>query len=432
MLIDFTVCNFRSIKEPLTLSLLATKIREHSGNVARSKREKSIKLLKVAGVYGANASGKSNLIKALDAFRNFIVGSTDLKLGEVIPYYDPFKLERDWPRKPSMFEMEFSGENDIRYRYGVTFNNEEIIKENLVFFPKGQEANLFLREKGKNIKFGDYFKGPAKTIENQLLRNNLFLSKAANSNHKFLERIYLFFRDALRLSTPAPRGPIFPNFTTRECVKDGSYINKTIIGDFLKIADTGIEHMDIDKKAISENEIPLPDAIPMKLKKRIIEEVMLRPRMFHGVFDNGVEIDEIGFDIEEESNGTIKLYELAGKILHVLKIGAVFIADELNNSLHPHMMRFIVDLFHDPATNPNNAQLIFATHDATLLNPEIFRRDQIWLTEKDRRGATSLFSLSEFDYKKVRSHTPYDKWYLSGRFGALPLIGEFRSRMQNA
>ncbi len=432
MLIDFTVCNFRSIKEAVTLSLLATNIREHSGNVALSKREKSIKLLKVGGVYGANASGKSNILKALDVFRNFIVGSTDLKLGQEIPYYDPFKLEKNRSREPSMFEMEFTLENDIRYRYGITFNREEIIKESLVFFPKVQEANLFLREKGKKIKFGDYFKGPAKTIENQLLKNNLFLSKAVNSNHKFLEPIYIYFRDALRSSTPAARGPAFPSFTTRECVKDGSHTNKSFIGELLKIADTGIERMDIDKKAISEAEIPIPDSMSMKMRKRIIEEFTLRPRMFHKVFENGIEIDEIGFDIEEESNGTIKLYELAGEILHILKIGAVFIADELNNSLHPLMLRFIIELFHNPETNPNNAQLIFATHDATLLNPEIFRRDQIWLTDKDQYGATSLYSLSEFDYKKVRSQTPFDKWYLSGRFGALPLIGEFKYRGWNA
>ena len=432
MLIDFTVSNFRSIKEAVTLSMLATKIKEHPNNIFQPNKEKNIKLIKSAVIYGANASGKSNIIRALDIFQDFVVLSTDLKVGEKIRFYDPFKLEKTWATKPTMFEIEFIGNDSYRYRYMVEFNSEEIIKESLVFFPKGQEANLFFREKDKIIKFGDYFHGPAKSIENQLIKNNLFLSKAANSNNKLMEDIYLYFRNTLKLSTDEMPEIVPMYFTTQECIDHESPIDTNIISELLKIADTSIEFFDIKKRMDLDEIPPFPEKFPDELKKIIFEQFKYQPRMFHKIFDDETEVDTIGFGLEEESGGTIKLYDLSGKILDVLINGNMFIIDELNNSLHPMMTELLVEIFNNPESNPNNAQLIFATHDTTLLNPDLFRRDQIWLTEKDQFGATSLYSLSEFDYRKVRGNTPFDKWYLSGRFGALPLIGDFKKWIKRA
>ncbi len=432
MLIDFTISNFRSIKEAVTLSMLATKIKEHPNNIFQPNKEKNINLIRSTVIYGANASGKSNILRAFDVFQDFVVLSTDLKVGEKIKYYQPFKLEKTWPKKPAMFEIEFVGKDSVRYRYMVEFDSDEIIKESLVFFPKGQEANLFLREKDKPIKFGDYFHGPARSIENQLIKNNLFLSKAANSNNKLMEDIYLYFRNTLRLSTYDMPGIMPMNFTTKECLDHESPIDTKIIGELLKIADTGIDYFDIHQRMDFDDMPPFPEKFPDELKKEILEQFKYQPRMFHKIFDNESEAGEIGFDIGEESDGTVKLYDLAGRILHVLINGKVFIIDELNNSLHPIMTELLVEIFNNPESNPNNAQLIFATHDTTLLNPDLFRRDQIWLTEKDQFGATSLYSLGEFDYRKVRGNTPFDKWYLSGRFGALPIIGDFKNWIKNA
>ena len=432
MLIDFTISNFRSIKEAVTLSMLATKVKEHPDKIFQPNKEKNIKLIRSAVIYGANASGKSNILRALAVFQEFVVKSTDLKIGEKIKYYDPFKLEKTWAKKPTLFEIEFVGNDSYRYRYMVEFNSEEIIKESLVFFPKGQEANLFLREKDNPIKFGDYFHGPAKSIENQLIKNNLFLSKAANSNNKLVEDIYLYFRNTLRLSRYDMPGIIPMSFTTHECLDEESPIDTQIISELLKIADTGIDYFDIHKRMDFDDMPPFPENFPDEIKKEILEQFKYQPRMFHKIFDNKTEVGEIGFGLEEESGGTVKLYDLAGRILHVLINGKVFIIDELNNSLHPIMTELLVEIFNNPGSNPNNAQLIFATHDTTLLNPDLFRRDQIWLTEKNQFGATSLYSLSEFDYRKVRGNTPFDKWYLSGRLGALPIIGDFKSWIKNA
>ena len=230
MLIDFTIENFRSIKTPITLSLLATHIDEHPDSKFRFKQEPDIELLKTAVIYGANASGKSNIIKAFDIFQDFILDSTDLKPGQKIKYYQPFKLEKGWDKKPSVFDIEFIAEDSVRYRYEVAYDQDEILKESLVFYPKGQEANLFLREKGKAIKFGDYFSGPAKTIEKQLLENHLFLSKAANSNNKRLKDIYLYFRKTLwNARNYDYSGSLYAlrdHFSMLEpCIRNGNHVN---------------------------------------------------------------------------------------------------------------------------------------------------------------------------------------------------------------
>ncbi len=432
MIVDFTLSNFRSIKEPMTLSMCATNIKDHEKNVIHTKREPKLGMLRSSVLYGPNASGKSNLIKALDVLQDFVVESTDLKLDQKIPYYQPFKLDKKWRGKPSDFEIEFIGYDGIRYRYSITFNNIEVLNESLVFFPKGQEANLFLRQKNTEIKFGDYFQGPKKSIEKQLLKNNLFLSKAANSNNDQMKHIYTYFRDSLIISRPHHVPSVFPCFTTEACVDDESSISLEMIGKFLKIADTGIEFMEFDTESFSEDKLKLPDSMPEELKKAIILSFENRPKMHHILFDGSQNSGTIGFDLDEESDGTVKLYRLSGEILYSLLNGLVLIIDELGSSLHPHMARSIIELFNDPSINFNNAQLIFASHDATLLNPDIFRRDQIWMTEKNEFGATSLYSLVEFDPKKVRANIPFDKWYLSGRFGALPVIGELGEWIANA
>ena len=143
------------------------------------------------------------------------------------------------------------------------------------------------------------------------------------------------------------------------------------------------------------------------------------------MYDNEEEVGTTTFDLSDESEGTQRLYGLGGMILSLMDQGYTVLIDELNNSFHPLITEMLIKLFQDPNTNPENAQLIFTTHDTSILKPELFRRDQIWFTEKDKYGATSLYSLSEFDYDKVRPNVPFDKWYLSGRFGALPLIKDF-------
>lgn len=422
MIVDFTVENFRSIKKEQTLSMLVAHSKNDMvENIVHLSDESNLLLLKTALIYGPNASGKSNLILALDIFRRFIIDSTNLKIGEDIPYYTPYRADKSYLRKSTKLGIEFIGRDNIRYRYTIKFNKENVEFEELVFYPNKQEARLFLRNGDKDIKFGTYFKGKKQSIASELLPNNLFLSKAANSNHEQLREIYLYFLRNLKFHTQADSKGFLPQYTTRRLIdKEDDYKSKVI--DFLKAADTRIEMIDVVVGNIDIDTINLPDNMPETLKKQIIEDFSSRPVTYHKLYDGQDEIGTFSFDLDEESNGTIKMYDLAGKIIEALENGHVFIIDELDSSFHPSMSNYILELFNNPKHNPYNAQLIVATHDVTLLDSKAFRRDQIWFTERNSYGATEIYSLDEFKKDEVRNNIPFGRWYLNGRFGALPFI----------
>jgi len=421
MIINFSVENFKSIKEEQTLSLLAVNSEDdHPGNII--PYEKNISLLKTAAIHGPNASGKSNVLEALKVFAAFIIKSTDLKLEQKIPYYKPYKLDKDYINKPSKFELEFIANDKTRYKYAVAFNDREIEFEKLVFYPKKQEALLFSRVKGKKIKFGSQLKGKKSNIENELLSNNLFLSKAANSNLEQLGAIYTFFLRNLNFTMDF--FPVKSN-TTRQLIEENNLEFKDELINFLKAVDTGIHKVGLKQSKYIDKikkRFIFHDNVSEDIKSDILEEALFSPVTFHKYFEAGREIGEIDFDLSEESKGIRKIYELAGDIISVLKSGGILIVDELDSGLHPHLSEYIIELFNSHEKNPNNAQLVFSTHDTSLLNPKLFRRDQIWFAGRNSYGGTELYSLDEFDKDEVRKNTPFDKLYLNGRFGAIPLI----------
>jgi len=434
MIIDFSVENFKSIKEEQTFSMAAVNLRnEHPEHVF--SYDKNISLVKTAAIYGANASGKSNLLEALLALRNFIVDSTDLKLDARILYYRPYKLDKNYSRRSSNFEIEFIGNDKIRYKYNISFNEKEVEKEKLVFYPRTQEALLFERKIGENITFGSQLKGRKKDIENQLLPNNLFLSKAANSNHEQLGNIYKYFLYNLNFNTGfiLAREPC--QSTTMQLARQDNPEFKNKLIDFLIACDTGILSVGIRKNDrdnefsymlndiidnISKSEEHTGDDIKSKLWKPF----SFKPVTYHTLFEDKKETGEAEFELYEESDGTLKMYALAGKLIPVLENGLTLIVDELDTSLHPHLSEYLIELFNSPEKNPNNAQLVFTTHDTSLLNSKLFRRDQVWFAKRNSYGATEFISLDEFDKDEVRKNVPFEKWYLSGRFGAIPKINK--------
>lgn len=425
MIVDFTVENYKSIKEEQTLSLAASNAKDElPGNLFQLERDKNISLLKTCAIYGANASGKSNLVSALKDMIHFVVNSTDLKLGEAIPVYRPYKLDTNRLWQSSKFELEFVGFDRVRYRYKIVFDREEVLVEELVFYPHKQEARLFFREKGKEIKFGSHFKGRKKNIESELIPNNLFLSKAANSNHEQLKDIYLYFLKRFTFLTRAYSMPAALSLSrTLALQREGADRLKDRLRHFLVAADTGIHSVGLERNGGNgDAQLELPENLPESRRQQVLSNLAHRPITYHKLYDGEKEIGTVRFDLEEESNGTIKMYDLAGTILSALESGGTVVVDELDSSLHPYLSEYVLDLFNEPVTNPNNAQFIAATHDASLLNPKHLRRDQIWFVEKNRFGATELFSLDEFNKNEVRKTTPFDKWYLDGRFGAVPRI----------
>ncbi len=355
-----------------------------------------------------------------------IVTSTDLKVGEKIPVYKPFRLDRNTEGIPIRFEIEFIALDDIRYRYSIEYTREEIIFEELASFRHKQEAILFQRKKGQKTKFGTQLKGRKRNIEETVLPNQLFLSRAANSNHKQLKELYLYFMTAIQFHTRADsKDSPSPLFETTILLKrhndEKSFKNQVI--NLLISSDVGISDLELEADpGVDKNKFKFPEKFPEELKNLILEDFGYRPITYHKRFHGDEEIGNIPFDLKEESGGTIKMYDLSGKIVESLRDGSTLVVDELDSSLHPMMSAYIVKLFQDPRTNPNNAQLIAATHDVSLLDPELVGRDQIWFTEKNQFGATELVSLDEFDKNQVRSEVNFGKWYLDGRFGALPMI----------
>ena len=408
MLVDFTIKNYRSFKNESLFSMVAEKKKEDvPGNLFNISEDSDISLLKTAVVYGANASGKSNLLLAFDTLKNFILNSTDLKLDQEIPYYKPFLLDVETRNQPMLFEIEFITAEPMRYRYSVEFDKTQIISEKLIFFPEKNGRNLFERDgvTGK-YSWGRDLKGKKESLTGEVLKNVLFLSKAANNNEsdERLRAIYRYFRTNFMFHTSADSSRTEVYLTSLK-MNDLSQkgFNESLI-EFLKSADLGISSVRVRKE-------------------KTIDDLSTKVDIGHRVFSRTNETGEDHFfQLQDESAGTIKMFDLAGKIIDTLQKGNVLIIDELDSSFHPLMSEYILSIFNDPVKNPKNAQLIVATHDAYLLDSEKLRRDQIWFVEKDKYGASNLYSLDEFEKSEVRKNVPFDRWYLSGRFGALPLI----------
>jgi AAA15 family ATPase/GTPase len=398
MLIEFSVGNYRSFKEPVTLSMVAAKLRAKDKELENNlfPLTDSISLLKSAVIYGANASGKSNLVQAIDFMRRFVVGSSrDSQVAESINV-DSFKLSSDTENEPSYFEVIFFLEG-MRYRYGFEADTQKIHSEWLYRVPNKRETSLFIRE-GDEFKLSSVFK-EGKGLTDKTRDNALFLWVVAQFNGPIARSILAWFRKLGVISGLSDEG--YRGFTI-ERIQDGTL--KDSIISFVKRMDVGISDIGLR-----------PDEI---LSHYVYPDITTLHKKYGG---DGVFVSETSFDLDvNESEGTKKLFYLAGPLLYTLQEGRRLVIDELDARFHPLITSFIIKLFHSEATNPNNAQLIFATHDTNFLSNKIFRRDQIWFTEKDRYGATDLYSLAEI---KARNDALYEKDYIAGKYGAIPFIG---------
>jgi AAA15 family ATPase/GTPase len=421
MIIDFTLRNMFSIKDEITMSFLSNK----------KKIENDIKMIPVEGgkynlysfsaIYGPNASGKTNIIKALAEMIGFILYSHRLDIDDDIPVYKPFRLDKSYTSKTSEFQIEFVIEK-TRYNYSIEFNRKEIIFEELSFYPTNKKATIFSRKNGV-IKYGIYFTGEKKVIETFLLPNRLYLSVAANSNSEYLQPIYRFFRDSIIMHVRMDSSGSLSYSTTRNLRKDDNGNYKTQIVNFLNSADISVCDLKIIEDKEINNHIELPKNMPESLRSKILEDILYRPYLGHPVYSNGEKTAEIEyFNLEnEESAGTIKMYDMASEVLDSLKNGTVLIIDEFNSGLHPLLNKFLINLFLDPLVNKMNAQLLVSTHDTCTLDIDILKREQIWFTNRQNDGGTELFCLDEFDNKNIiRNDSKYSKHYLDGRFGAVP------------
>ncbi len=318
--------------------------------------------------------------------------------------YDPFKFNQTAHSEPTTFTLEFLIK-DIRYHYHIEFTKKEVVSEILQFYPHGRVTNLFIRREN-DYEFGETLKGQKSVVKQLTAKNQLFLSKGAQNNIRQLVEVYNYFSEDF-MTIPfldSWTDTQYANRIAKELIRKNG--NTSYIDNFKKLLtsfDTGISDFKVEK-----NELPFGNDYDINVDHILFDE-------------KGQMKGSVSQSIEEESTGTQKLFVLGGLILRALMKGRVIMIDEFERSLHPLISSYILTLFNDPEINTQNAQLILATHDTNLLDKQNqLRRDQIWIIEKDQFASSQLFSLADID--GTRKGIPYEKWYLSGRFGGIPVV----------
>ena len=415
MLITFTVGNFLSIKDKHTLSFRAKKQDQSLHESMFTKNEEV--LVKSMAVFGPNASGKSNLIKAFAFVRNFVLNGLQQSLTGGIPV-EPFLLSTTTETKPSTFELEILS-GDSTFIYGFEVFSQKVHKEWLRQYPN---KKVLFERTDQDIKANArYFKeGSANAIKNTR-ENVLFLTLLASLNGDISKEVVNSIKKIQVLS----RFDETLNYSFDKYTKDASYRQK--MKDFILQADFGIRDLLSEEKQLTKEEFvkPVPPQFQDLLtagKGNFFERKLatLHPR-----YDaNKKEIGQVAFNFFKESEGTQKAFALSAPFINSLEEGNLLVVDELDSSLHPLICRYLLKLFNSKEGNSNQAQLVFTTHDISLLDEELLRRDQIWFTQKDKFGATDVFSLADLG---ERSNLNFAKRYLEGRYGALPYIKELET-----
>lgn len=428
MLIKFSVGNYRSFKEVAALSMVAANITAKNKELDTENVFKAgnVSLLKSAAIYGANASGKSNLLQAFAFMKMFVSRSTSTTSEDTIDV-SPFLLNTETESSPSFFEVVFVVD-DVHYRYGFEVDRNRVHAEWLYRTVK-REAELFWREDDQiDIRAG-FKEGIG--LETRTRANALFLSVADQWNGTIAKQIIKWFKEVGIISGLEDRG--YLGFTVDQVIENTSITHK--IKEFIKRIDVGISGVDAERHKTEQPSflsiLQQAEDIPEEVKSRLSsgDWFTFTVRTAHNQFNElNEKIGQVKFDLDEhESEGTQKAFALSGPILHTLQEGRVLLVDELDARMHPRMTRYIIELFNSTYTNSHNAQLVFATHDTNLLDNQLFRRDQIWFTEKDKYGATDLYSLVEYKMPKaVRNDASFESDYIAGKYGAIPYIGNIK------
>lgn len=431
MLIEFKVSNYRSICEEQIISLVpAPKQKDFPDNIINYE---NYNILNGLALYGANSSGKSNLLKSLELLDKLIYLSARSSSTTKLPY-DPFLLKDGYSNKPTKLEITFVT-NNTRYRYGLEFNKSQIVTEWLFRKKIGREVELFNRSKDI-IEVSSGFKGSQRLIDTAIeaTRDNaLFLSFCDTFNIEEAKLIFQWFNkfvvvDGLNTEKEG--------IQTINLWEESEYKEK--IREYLVELDLGFKDLVLNRKEFDPSD--LPEEIDDSMRKSIIRELTgkmgVQINTVHATYDKFGKITEndIVWPMEErESEGTKKAIHFSGPIIYALLNGGVLIVDEIEAKIHPTITLSIIDLFLSPNLNPNNAQLIFASHDTNLLHYSHLRRDQINFVEKNKFQGTEVYSMSDIRYfnndQIERPDVDKEKRYLEGRYGAIPFLGHFNQKI---
>ena len=407
MLLRFRFSNFRSFRSEQELSLIAGPFTDLP-DVPRHPSGINEGVLPCAAIYGANASGKTNVIQAV----RFLASAVSRSHRDWIPDgpipREPFMANEE--REPTEIEADFLLAG-VRHRYGFRVDSQVVLEEWLYVYPKGKKQTWFHRQRGSPIVFGNKMPGENRTIENLTRQNSLFLSAAAQNAHEALLPIFTWLSG---LSSVIGDRSGCREHTTSLCSKL-DYRNE--IARLVSVADLGIAEMTVEDTKFPYLTIPLPESLatyfglPQGIAK---SETHQEIRLLHRLGDTTVP-----FNMDQESDGTLAYLALLGPAVDAIQKGTPLLIDELDASLHPLLAIQLLRLFNTPSSNPKGAQLIFNTHDTNLLSSGVLRRDQIWFTEKGNDATSHLYALSDF---KPRRQENLQNGYLQGRYGAIPFI----------
>lgn len=414
MLINFSFSNFCSFKNIKSLRMESAQIKDLSDSVIEKD---GLRLLPVAVLYGANSSGKTNVIKSFGVFRHILINNVKLNSDEAIKY-EPFMLDNISDKKPTLFEVQLLMDGAL-YRYGFEYTRKAIIGEWLYErrLSYGAKEHYLFRRERQNFSISSTYFTEGKSKESSTTKNRLFLSLVAQLNGQISQKI---IQDLKHYNVISGLDEYAYNHVTLKMLE------KHLKG--CDDAMTLFEKLDLGFTNIKVKEREVPDEIKEKLanlpflnQEKVNSHKFLETFTTHHIYDSDGEIvgEKVFRADDKESNGTNKVISLAGPIFNTLISGKVLFVDELDAKLHPMITRAIVHLFMDRQTNPKGAQLIFTTHDTHLLNTKYLRRDQIWFTEKDKTEASDLYSLLDF---KVRNDRDIENDYINGRYGAIPFI----------
>jgi len=425
MLLTFGVSNHLSIRKYQQVSLMASK----------AIKDEAADLLEIAGtddralpaivVYGANGSGKTNLLNSLDFLRQTILKShTQGGPDSSIPV-SPFLLDENSAEQPTKLDCDLVVDG-VRLSFGVSLCKQRIHEEYLYAYPNNRQQKWYHR-RGDEIEFGRSLSGKNKATFDLTRTNSLFLSAAANSNHEQLSKIYSYFQNTI---VPYDEVPPFGQFNYKEFATDGE--SKTEVLKLLRDADISIVDISSAPKKESEKGKEFTTDFVALMEKHLggrateFAEQFTEANQVHQIrmMHKGDGDQNYPLPIDLESRGTRTFLNLLAPAIEALRNGQVLIIDELDTSLHSLLSKRLLSLFNRKESNPHGAQLLFTTHDTNLLSPTCVRRDQVWFTEKSPIGETEAFPLTDF---KTRKTDDYEKGYLEGRFGAVPIIDEIAS-----
>jgi len=401
MILNLEFKNYRSFKGTCSFTTEPTSTKAKADNLCEveTHAEGNKKALKISLIYGANASGKTNIIKFLYGFRRWVL-NLDNRVGDDIALYQPFKFDSSTANAPIDFSIEFIAQK-IRYKYEFNFSRLQIESESLTYYPNGKLTQLYERtllpeeKESDTLKFGSSLSAykPFNVFKNQLLISKFlkdtpcepitnaakYLADMVISNGFHEDTMLGEDKEVLRWLYARPE-------------------NKKLLAEFLAFADTGMAGFQMVKRS---------DGVEVTSQ--------------HGLYENGEAMGKTAdLPLKEESFGTRSLFIIGCHILQAIQTGSPFFIDEMDSGLHSYITQLIVDIFRNERINRNNAQLIFTTHDVNLLDQNTIRKDQVWFTEKDEYGVSEMFSLSDFE--DVREDTLFAKWYLNNKFGGVPSL----------